>query len=371
MTGRGDDILTIKFAGSDGSILWVDTHGGPDGLDDRGWSVVVGADGDPVLAGIIGNADGTADFYTFKLASLDGSLRWERSVPGAVDDVNSRSCWLAACDGGDAVLCGKTWSPATSYDVLIERYCGSDGRTIWSRQYGSSGPISDEPAAMARDAASDLLVAGGCNGDFMVVKFAGEDGRPLWSSSYDGPAHGYDAAECITAGPGDIVGFDTAGGPPLWALNFDSGSNLSEEVRSAAAGPAGDLYAVGYGYGLSTDADILSLRYTLEVPQAVPPAGAHDASGGGPLSVAAWPNPSAGGVRLSLAGPRGERGRVDLMDASGRRVATVWEGLFGPEGTWTWWTGTGGARRAFPPGRYFLALRAAGRSACTAVVRVR
>jgi hypothetical protein len=372
----------MKLAASDGSILWMDTRGGPDSLADRGWDIVVGPDGNPVVTGMIANSDDSGSFCTFKLVSADGSIRWLRSVPGAINDPQARSGWLALCDGGDVVLCNKTWSAATSYDVVLERYAEMDGRSLWTERYGSGGAVPDDPAGMVRDSAGDLLVAGGCAGDFMVLKFARGDGHMLWSSSYDGPAHGYDAAECVLAGPGDVVlaggfssgestswdatlaGFDPGGGPPLWVETFDCGFGLSEEVRALALSPAGDLYAAGYGYGPSTDSDILSLGYLLSASDAVRPD--QDPAGEPALRLRAWPNPSCGEIHLSMSDLGAEPGTLDLLDASGRRLATLWRGSVSPTGTRFTWDG------AYPhcADICFLRLSAGGRSVATRIVRL-
>ena len=42
----------MKLDANDGDILWLELLGGAEGLDDRGWSIVVGPDQNPVVTGV-------------------------------------------------------------------------------------------------------------------------------------------------------------------------------------------------------------------------------------------------------------------------------------------------------------------------------
>ena len=345
MTGRwftngSDEIVTIKLRASDGEPLWQRLIGGP--YEDRGWAIGIGGDGNPMVTGIMSNGDGTAQFITFKLSEADGSTIWSRPIPGALDNVTEKVGWLAVCDNGDAVMCNRVWSTATGYDVILQRYAASDGATVWERRYGSAGNVGDEPRCMVRDAAGDLLVAGGRQSDFMALKFRGSDGSLLWSTGFNGPAGSYDAANCVVEGPGgavvvagftssptyswnvSTVGLEPSDGAPLWAVHYDGGgAGQSGEGRLVAADPLGDIYVCGYFYGIDTDSDMMTLRYSTDAS-----SGVTERSGVGPISI--YPNPSPSTTWITLDIDRAEPVRIVLYDASGRREATLHDGILSP-----------------------------------------
>jgi hypothetical protein len=345
VTGRwhvdgSDDIVTIKLRASDGEPQWQRLIGG--GYDDRGWAIGIGPDGNPMVTGILSNGDGTAQFITFKLRGSDGSTVWSRPIPGALDNVTEKIGWLVVCDDGDAIMGNRTWSSTTGYDVILQRYAAADGATVWERQYGSAGTVGDEPRCMVRDRAGDLLVAGARRSDFMALKFSRVDGSLLWSTDYNGPAGSYDAANCVIEGPGGTVvvsgftsspiyswnvstiGLDPVDGDRMWAAHHDGGGNgQSGEGKILAVGPLDDIYVCGYFYGLTTDSDMMSLRYTLG-----PPAGVVEDGMSVPVSI--YPNPSTSATWISLDLDSTEPVRVVLYDPAGRRGKILHEGVLDP-----------------------------------------
>lgn len=327
--------------------------GGP--YDDRGWAIGIGPDGDPIVTGIMSNNDGTGQFITFKLRSADGSTAWSRPIAGALDNVTEKVGWLAICDNGDAVMCNRVWSSSTGYDVILQRYAAVDGATVWERRYGSSGNTGDEPRCMVRDAAGDILVAGGRHSDFMILKFSRVDGSLIWSSDYNGPAASYDAANCIAEGPGGTVvvtgftssptwswnvstiGLDPTSGSRQWAVHFDGGGNgQSGEGKLLASNAQGDVYVCGYFYGLSTDSDMMSLRYATGIAASV-----DTQTSAIPLTVT--PNPSSTPMAISFEVVDTGPVRVIVFDPSGRREAIVHEGVLATGRHRFVWDGPAGA----------------------------
>jgi hypothetical protein len=381
-----DDILVMKLAASDGDILWNDLYGGVDDQYDRGWTIAVGPDGNPVVTGITGNADGTANYLTRKLSNQDGSQIWVRSLPGAVNNIEERAGWLAVCDNGDMVMANRTWTTTTSYDVILHRYAASDGATVWTKQYNSSGTVADDPRSMVRDSAGDLLVVGVRAGDFMVLKFRQSDGSLAWSSGYNGPPGWYDTANCVAEGPnGEVIvsGFSTGGttdwdvttaafaasdGVRSWVERFDSGDGLSDESAYLAVSAKGDLYVGGYGYDLVSGSDLLCLRYSLGAPAAVPET--LDPS----RFLTAGPNPFSTGVSFSIASPSASSARISIYDATGRRVTILGEGSWivarGDLGRLTW---DGRDQQGVPtaPGTYFVRAECGTESGTCTIVRIR
>lgn len=70
--------------------------------------------------------------------------------------------------------------------------------------------------------------------------------------------------------------------------------------------------------------------------------------------AAPWPNPTRAGTRFSFAG-KGE-GELEILDVTGRLVATPWRGTIDGERT-TQWSGSDDMGRSVPNGIYFARLR--------------
>lgn len=83
----------------------------------------------------------------------------------------------------------------------------------------------------------------------------------------------------------------------------------------------------------------------------------HSGAGPGPAALfAPSPNPTATGTTLAFRLARPERVRLDVVDATGRRLRTLHEGMLAPGEHQRWWDGSAGGRRV-APGLYFAVLR--------------
>jgi hypothetical protein len=80
------------------------------------------------------------------------------------------------------------------------------------------------------------------------------------------------------------------------------------------------------------------------------------------------PNPAPGAVSLSLEIPNAGDLAVDVLDAMGRRIATLERCSTGPGRRAITWSGRTGTGHRAAPGAYFVRARIAGRQAATRVV---
>lgn len=332
---------------------------------------MVGPDGNPVVTGIIGLETGGADFATAKYASDDGERLWLARHPGAVNNIEARTSWLALLDDGDVVMGSRTWDAATGYDVVLHRYDAVTGDPAWTQRWNSGASRADDPRAMIRDAAGDLLVCGVSGGDYFVLKVDGASGDPLWTADYMGPPNWWDTAlvlaeapdgTVVTSGLSDgtttgwdvaTVGFDPASGDFLWDVRHD-GTGQSDEPRALAASAQGDVFVTGYIYTFETQNDLFTLCYRL-------PSGATPVVDGTlPLAAGltgAWPNPFNPRVTLSYALPTPGAARLAVFDLRGREIAVLQDGSL-PAGTHAAaWDGRDDHGHASPAGVYLAVLQ--------------
>ncbi len=364
-------MLVIKFAGGDGDLEWMKIFGGAAGGDDVAWSIVVGDDGDPVVTGMFANADGSANFYTRKLASSNGATVWERELPGAVNNITEAG-WLAVMDNDDIVMCNRTWTSTTSYDVVLHRYAASNGATVWDIQHGSGGTNADDPRHMIRDADGNLLVAGVTSGDYMVLEFDHTDGEVIWSATYDGPPGWYDVANCVAIGPhGNVIatgfsdgtgtGWDLATlaldadtGDELWVRRYDAGDDQSDEGFAMAASTQGDLYVAGYGYRWASGNDMLAVRYHIDTSSAAGDTPAVLAS------LSAYPNPFNPRVTFGFSVPQNGPARLAIYDARGRLVTVLRDEIVNAGRHSASWDGRDARGLPVPGGLYLARIEGPG-----------
>lgn len=365
------DVIVQRYDGDTGDCDWTEYIAGSAGLDDVGWSLVVGPDGNPVVTGIVGLANGNADFVTAKFASTDGQRLWTAQHPGAVNNIEMRTSWLALMDGGDVVMGSRTWSAATGYDAVLHRYAAATGATVWTYRWNSGANRADDPREMIRDDAGNLLVCGVSGGDFFVLKVDGLTGERLWNAGYYGPPNWWDAAlvlavapdgTVVTSGLSDgtdtgwdvaTVGFDPATGAFLWDVRYD-GSGQSDEPRALATSAQGDLFVTGYAFDFGTLNDFFTLCYRL-------PTGQTPVDDGGLPAVAgltgAWPNPFNPRVTLGYALPADGAARLAIFDLRGREIAVLHDGALAAGAHAAAWDGRDGSSRAVPAGVYMAVLR--------------
>ncbi len=376
------DIIVQKYHGDSGYCFWSQTIGGAEVCDDIGLSIVVGSDGNPVVTGIIGLADGGADFVTAKLAGDDGTQLWLQQEPGAVNNIEARTSWLALMDNDDVVMASRTWSSTTGYDVVLHRYESADGHTAWSQRWNSSGNTADDPRQMVRDRDGNVLVCGVSGGDYFVLKVDGATGDPLWTGGYQGPPNWYDVAGVLAEAPdGTIVtsgfsdgtdtgwdvatvGFAPADGAPLWAVRYD-GEGQSDEPAAIAITPGGEVVVTGYAYSYTSQNDLLTLCYQLPDSQTpVIDAGVPTVTG----LTGAWPNPFNPrvtlGYTLADAGPA----HLTIVDLRGRTIAVLQVAALAAGPHTATWDGRDTTGHPAPAGVYCAVLRTAAGTTVQKVV---
>ena len=366
VAGRLDEIALLKFANVDGELLWTAFDGGAARLDDRALDVAVGPDGDPVVTGLVQNANGTASLLTAKYAAADGSPVWVVLTTGLVNDASGDG-WLGIDGDGDVLVAGKAWHSSTSYDVLCAKLAAADGQQLWRVDW-TNGTRADDPGAMLVDAAGDVIVAGVTGGDYLTVKLSGANGSRTWMSTYNGPPGWYDLANGLAFGAGgeilvtgfsdgtgtgwDIatLGYDPGTGAQRWVRRYDGPAHLTDEARSLVLAPGGTLYVTGYVYGDVSGMDQVVLAYA---HPDLTDAGDLPAA---PGTLAAHPNPFNPSTVVTYRLETAAEVTLAVHDLAGRLVAVIDAGRREAGTHRASWDGRDGAGRAATSGTYVLQL---------------
>ena len=381
-TGRADELVTVKFANADGAPVWESKEGGAARMDDRALSVAIGADDCPVVSGLIQNADNSANLMIVKYDGVNGGALWARVENGLVND-QSGDGWISVDVNGDVVAAWKEWGGATSYDIAVAKYDGVDGTPLWSVSYNHLGGSADDPSSMILDAAGNPILVGSTSGDYLIVKLDGVDGATLWSQTYVGPQGWYDVANEVTlAQDGDIVvtgfsdgtgtswdvatlGLEPTIGKIRWIERWDGVDNITDEGLSLAVDAAGRLVVSGYTYTVARGMDQLVLAYQLAVG-----TGTDDVVPM-PVVLEAYPNPFNPRITLSytleVAGPV----TLEILDARGRLVAKLADGVLPAGRGAVDWNGADDSGRALPSGTYLARLRSGASATGTKITLAR
>jgi hypothetical protein len=168
-----DDILTIKYSGTDGSVIWQMRHDSPEHGIDRPRSLAVDSSGDVLVAGLSFQSG-----YTVKYAAASGNVVWEKRGP------HTDSAAMAVDAGGNVVVTGSSRGTNGLSDLYTVKYSGADGSVLWHTTYNGTTNGSDFGAAVTFDSRGDVLVTGRSAGgrpnlDLYTVKYAGADGALL------------------------------------------------------------------------------------------------------------------------------------------------------------------------------------------------
>ncbi len=234
------DAWCLRLDGS-GNPSWQKTFGVSD--DDILVSIQQASDGGYVVAGYTKSfGAGAYDAWCMKLDG-SGSLSWQRTYGGALDDVGLS---VGQTSDGGYVLAGYTLSfGAGSYDGWCLKL-DSSGNPSWQKTYGGS---SVELFTSVGQMSDGGYIVTGSTHSFGAGSYDGwclkldSSGNPAWQKTY-GTAGADDLQTAVqTSDGGFIMAGESssfgAGSMDAWGLKLDSGGEIDSScgtlVQSSAA----------------------------------------------------------------------------------------------------------------------------------------
>jgi hypothetical protein len=332
--GTGDtDVLLVKTDAA-GGLEWQRHYGGSN--DDEGYAVLPTADGGYLVAGVTSSyAVGGRDVWLVK-TDADGIEEWNRPHGG----LSSDGAWAVAptTDGGFAVA-GWTYSSGPGFlgnAWLVKT--DSLGFHEWDRPFGGTGvdraydvqPAADGGYVLA--GYTDSFGAG--NYDMLLIK-TDSLGNEDWQRAFGGTGRDYaNAVERTPDGGYLLAGYTLsygAGGDDVWLVKTDAdgvaqwdetyGGSASDVafsvVRTSDEGYAVAGHTLSFGAGLH---DVWLIRLDAEGATAageIPPS---------TFAVRNHPNPFRPRTTIRYAVPEDGEVRLDVFDATGRRVRRLVDG---------------------------------------------
>ena len=267
------DYCTIKYAAADGALLWERRYDGGTNGHDQPSAVAVDSSGDVIVTGFSYNGEDD-DFYTAKYASMNGATLWEKR-----SDRPGRAQALALAANGDAIVTGSSWTSGNGYDYYTAKYAAVDGALLW--QKFSGGEITDEPAAIALDAAGNVVVTGysyhtDTKHDYYTVKYSASDGALRWEKRFSGPMFSDVAMAVAVDTTGDVfvtgtsegdddhyytIKYAAADGASLWEEPGRIPADFPDVCRAMALDGSGNVFVTGRSFSRPGSSDIYTVKY--------------------------------------------------------------------------------------------------------------
>ena len=205
--------------------------------------------------------------------------------PGGFNEQNPAMALDAA---GNVYVTAASYNEFNRYgdkDIVVMKY-DRGGNLVWTRRFGGSGNLQDDPADIRTDAQGNVYVTGSVwndvepDFDIVTVKFD-TNGNQLWLKTYNGTADYQDFGHALrldAAGNVYVAGYSVANnngridnnfitlkydanGNQLWKREFDGG--LDDGAEELEVDAAGNVFVTG-GSNLNNGgatSDIITIKY--------------------------------------------------------------------------------------------------------------
>ena len=184
--GLDYDCVTTRLDSSSATVWQARrTHSGDDGCR----LVRVDPSGDVLVAGQAAHG-GHLDLFVTKKRSATGTTAWEFLRDGGYTEEPAA---LAIDAAGEVFVAGNLFQLASATDIFTARIAGATGALVWSDTYNSVDGTEDTSVDLALGANGDVFVAADRYDplvgryDVQVLKFAGSTGARVWAKPFDGP----------------------------------------------------------------------------------------------------------------------------------------------------------------------------------------
>lgn len=246
-----------------GQPQWAQTHDEA-GADDCANGVGIDSDGNVVVVGYIGLANGTTDIWIRKY-SAEGEELWTETSNGPPSD-DDQALAVALDAAGNVTVTGfVTGTLGQGKNIWVRQYPAAGGDPVWTDVFeadfggddiGRAIATNDTGYVVAGEVATDVA-----NSDIWIRRYD-LAGMPRWTSTYAGTIAGFDSAQgaAIAAGGDSVVaGWDydeTEGqrawvrkldgsGDEVWTQTFNAGASEGNAANDVTIDSAGNVVVTG------------------------------------------------------------------------------------------------------------------------------
>jgi len=284
-----DDYWTVKF-NADGTIAWRASYDKV-GASDQATAIAVDSENNVIVTGYVWNGLDT-DIQTIKYRGTDGTVLWQNTFNGVAHG-NDVATAIAVDNLNNIYIGGYSQNSVGNEDYLIIKYSASgpnpDGTPLWKVTYDGSGNGPDKLASLAvrdipvNNGVSGIAASGyswnGSDFDLMTLKYD-LNGTKLWEVR-----HGSSALSGTKDDQGKYVRIDPAGnvivagyvsntvdkdiysakyngatGGLSWERTFNG--TYDDEPNGLFVDANGDVYLTGYTWTLTAHNDFYTAKYS-------------------------------------------------------------------------------------------------------------
>jgi hypothetical protein len=180
---------------------WIYQYNDPVDSNDISSSIAYGVDGNIYAAGY-GRSGGTSDDFVVISVNASGVERWVYTYNGT-GNYDDHAKKITCGNDGNIYVAGGSYGDGSFFDLVLISI-DSSGQENWVYRYDGVGNSTDYPNSLAYGSDGNIYTAGfsygnGTGGDFFVVS-VDASGNERWVYRYNGPANGYDYANCMAYG---------------------------------------------------------------------------------------------------------------------------------------------------------------------------
>ena len=255
----GADMLTIKYSGADGSVLWQTRYNGLTNGLDRPAAAAVDPSGNVVVTGVSG-----FDIYTAKYRAVDGALLWQQRR------TNGSPSALAVDASGNVIVTGYLDNPGRdAEDYYTAKYAAANGALLWTRTYGGpivdEGRVTDVATAVAVDPSGNVVVTGYSRNEYYTLKYAAANGAIIWEQRFNPGDSGRPYAVAVDSIGNVIVTgsslsdnnspytadyytvkYAAGAGAVLWEKRYNGPANNEDQPRAIAVDGSDNVAVTGF-----------------------------------------------------------------------------------------------------------------------------
>lgn len=273
-------LLPILLYSQSVDTAWVRRYSGSGNADDEAKAVVIDNSGNIYVTGYSMNPNGHYDYATVKYNS-NGVQQWVQRYNGQ-SNLDDKANALALDASDHLYVTGYSVATSSGRDCVTIKY-SSNGDTIWTRRYTTTGYSDDVVNAIAVDSLGSIYVTGYCNGpattsDFLTIKY-NSNGETLWTRSYNGAANGVDGASAVAidhlgnlyvTGLTYITGTNNydyltikyyPNGDTAWTRSYNGPGNWYDNAYAIAVDHANNVYVTGGSVGSTGNINYATIKY--------------------------------------------------------------------------------------------------------------
>jgi hypothetical protein len=285
-TSTLSDLMTVKFSGATGAVIWMKTFDSIGSGYDQSWAVALDAAGNAIVTGYAWQGGAEYDIKTIKYAAADGAILWQNSFAGPASGTDFGLA-IAVDGAGNVFVGGNVWN-GTDDDMKIVKLAAADGTVLWDKTFAGAAGGNDYVFAMAVDGDGNVVVTGeaintaSSGPDWKTIKYAAADGTVLWQATFAGTGNGVDTAygiaidqtnNVVVVGSSQvgaeadakydakIVKYDGLNGAVLWEKTFAGPGDGDDMFYALALDAAGDAIATGFTFDTTGDNDWNTVKY--------------------------------------------------------------------------------------------------------------